>query len=210
MGVSPAVDPEAFVVGCDSGYDHASALGHPVDLLVGDLDSISSTGLAHAESEGVAVERHPRDKDATDFELAIDACVVRGHTAIDVYGGEGGRIDHLLAIATALTADKWRDVAVQWHTAHGITMPLNGPGTLTVRATPQARVSLVAMTDTADITTTGLVWPLDKDSLERGSSRGISNIAEGDTFAISIGVGSLLITVSTDHTTDDIEGSTTP
>ena len=55
----------------------ARVLGLTVDLLVGDLDSVSATGLAAAEAAGTAVERHPPAKDATDTELAIAAALAR-------------------------------------------------------------------------------------------------------------------------------------
>ena len=42
------------VIAADSGYGLASALGTPVDLLVGDLDSIDADDLAAAEEIGRA------------------------------------------------------------------------------------------------------------------------------------------------------------
>ena len=73
--------PDArFVVAADSGYDHALALGLAVDVLVGDLDSISAAGLEHARTHGVRVEQHDPEKDATDTELALATAAVSGAT----------------------------------------------------------------------------------------------------------------------------------
>jgi thiamine pyrophosphokinase len=207
-GTTPPLDPGAYVVACDSGYDHATARSHHVDLLVGDLDSISQEGLAEAESHGVEIERHPQDKDETDFELAIAACVRHGVTRIDVYGGEGGRLDHLLAIATALTADRWRDLSLKWHTSHEVVVPLTGPAEIALVPTHGSRVSLIAVTDCKGVSTTGLAWKLDDETLPRGSSRGISNIAEGTAATVSVAFGSLLITESTNQSDHASKGPT--
>ena len=57
------------------------ALGCPVDLVVGDLDSVDLEQLADARRDGAAIEAHPRDKDQTDLELALDAALARGARA---------------------------------------------------------------------------------------------------------------------------------
>src|SRR4051794_10898103 len=87
----------ALVIAADSGADHAASLGLSVDLVVGDLDSVSPAGLAAARDGGARVDEHPAEKDATDLELALDAAVSAGATEIVVVGGHGGRLDHLLA-----------------------------------------------------------------------------------------------------------------
>ena len=97
---APSSPAERCVIAADSGLDAARALGLTVDLLVGDLDSVSPTGLAIAESAGTAVERHPPAKDATDAELAIDAALRQGcGHLIGVSGGpraDDPRLDHEL------------------------------------------------------------------------------------------------------------------
>jgi len=69
---------DAYVVAADSGLDRARELGFEVDLLVGDLDSISSDGRQQAEAHGTRIERHPVYKDATDMELALKAARRQG------------------------------------------------------------------------------------------------------------------------------------
>ena len=68
---------DALVVAADSGLDLARRLGVPVDLVVGDFDSVDPAGLAAAAAAGSVLERHPVDKDATDLELALDAVLRR-------------------------------------------------------------------------------------------------------------------------------------
>ena len=54
----------AAVVAADGGLDRARALGLEVDVVVGDLDSVTAEALEAAEAGGTRVVRHPRAKDA--------------------------------------------------------------------------------------------------------------------------------------------------
>src|SRR4249919_533273 len=91
-----AIASEAsFVIAADSGADHARALGVPVDLAVGDFDSISAEGLGALERAGVRLEHHPSQKDATDLELALAAALALQPRRVVVLGGVHGRLDHL-------------------------------------------------------------------------------------------------------------------
>jgi thiamine pyrophosphokinase len=98
-------DP-ALVVAADSGLAHAEALGLPVDLVVGDMDSVDPDALRRAQQLGVAVERHLTDKDKTDLELALDVAMVKGGAGAEivVVTSVAGRLDHGLANLLLLAA----------------------------------------------------------------------------------------------------------
>src|SRR6476469_6712168 len=83
---------DARVVAADSGADTALTLGLPVHELVGDFDSVSRAGLAHATDAGASVQSHEPDKDATDLELALTAALRHEPVRIVVLGGLGGRM----------------------------------------------------------------------------------------------------------------------
>jgi thiamine pyrophosphokinase len=163
-GVVPP--PGATVIAADSGAE----LGWPVDLVVGDLDSISAETLARVEN----VERHPAAKDATDLELALAAALRLEPDRILVLGGAGGRLDHLLGGLLLLAADIASvQVDAQFgasavHVVRGERMLLGEPGEL---------ISLFAVHGAASgIVTDGLVYPLHGETLEPGSTRGVSNV----------------------------------
>jgi len=157
----------ATVIAADGGAE----LGWPVDLVVGDLDSISAETLARVEN----VERHPAEKDATDLELALAAALRLDPERILVLGGAGGRLDHLLGGLLLLAADAYAGVQVDAqfgaaavHVVRGERMLLGEPGEL---------ISLFAVHGAASgIVTDGLVYPLRGEALEPSSTRGVSNV----------------------------------
>ena len=120
-----------MVIAADSGLDHAMELGLEVDLLVGDLDSVSQPALAEASARGTPVERHRPDKDATDTELASPPPSTRAAPTWSAWAaaGDDSRLDHelgvLLAFAAPALAD--REVELWWGPAH--VLVLHGPGT---------------------------------------------------------------------------------
>ncbi len=189
---NPSPDAGAIVIAADTGYDHAISLGHRVDLLVGDFDSISENGLAHAQAEGVEIERHPASKDATDLQLALEAALIRGASAIDIYGGEAGRIGHLLGVAVGLTAEQWIGANITWHTETATVRPVLGGDHVHLDAAIGSVVSLIVVSDAAGVTTQGLRWQLTGEDLPGGTSRGMSNELVKHPASVSLDRGALL------------------
>ena len=191
----PSPDTDALVIAADSGYDHALAAGIDVDILVGDLDSISSDALFHAENTAVSIERHDAAKDATDVELSLDRAVASGATTIDLYGGEGGELGHLLGVAALIAADKYRETTIRWHTGSGVAWVVRSDHPLSVATAMGAGVSLIPVTDITGVTTTGLVWTLNDETLPRGTSRGLSNETNEPEITVTVRSGVLLVKV---------------
>jgi thiamine pyrophosphokinase len=162
-----------------------------VDLIVGDLDSVSAEGLAYYESLGVPVDRHPTAKDRSDLELALDAALAQRPDRVLVLGIGGGRLDHFLANILVLAGAA-------------------GPGRLVEAVTDETR--LVAFADRAvlrgnvgdtvsllaplgqveGIVTSGLHYPLRDEALLPGTARGLSNILTAPEATIEVRRGSLL------------------
>ncbi|MEE8457098.1 MAG: thiamine diphosphokinase [Acidimicrobiia bacterium] len=193
MHTSPSVSDADLVIAADSGYDHAMAHSIPVDILVGDLDSISSTGLQHARDTSVSIDKHPQDKNQTDLELAIRKAIDRESTTIDIYGGEGGRLGHLLGVALSTAHPGRAPVDIAWHTATGIVRTADPNHSVAFPVMIGQLVTLLPVGDARGVTTTGLKWPLDKATLERGTSRGVSNESVSDHVTVEVGRGSVLV-----------------
>jgi thiamine pyrophosphokinase len=193
-------DPEAIfavplgarVIAADRGLEHAHALGLPVFLAIGDFDSVSSDALAAGEADGARIERHPPDKDATDLELALDAAISLRPDRVLVLSGVGGRIDHLLAALLLLGAERYAgvelDAIIGTARAHVVR------GERTLEGAAGELVSLLALHGpVGGVRTAGLEYPLDGETLEPGSTRGVSNVFASDTATISLERGVLLV-----------------
>ena len=183
--------PPSLVIAADSGIAVANVLDLRVDLLVGDLDSVAGDDLTAAEAAGVAVERHPAEKDRTDLAIALDVAVAHRPRLVTVVGGHGGRLDHLLGNALLLASPDY---------AAAKLVGRFGPATLTVireQASLTGRVgevvSLLPVHGPAlGVTTRGLRFPLLDEELSAGSSRGVSNVFEEHLVEVRLRSGTLL------------------
>src|SRR5665213_2335935 len=188
-GFLPVVDLPvgATVIAADGGAELARMLGLKVDLVVGDMDSISAETLAGVEQ----IERHPLAKDATDLELAFEAALQFGPERIVVLGGTGGRLDHLFGELLLFAADAYAGVEVDAqlgiasiHVVRRERLLAGEMGEL---------VSLFAVHGAATgVVTEGLVYPLRSETLEPGSSRGLSNLFAASEARVSLERGVLL------------------
>ena len=181
----------AFVIAANSGLAAAATLGRRVDLVVGDLDSVDVDALAAARDAGGAVEAHPRDKDHTDHELALDAALARGFLRITVVGGQGGRLDHFLANLTLLAAPRYTGADVEAWVGTAAVVVVRDRADLVGR--PGELVTLVPLGGPArGIRTEGLRYALDDEDLEPGTSRGVSNEFAAARARVTMRAGTLL------------------
>ncbi|MBI5156827.1 MAG: thiamine diphosphokinase [Acidimicrobiia bacterium] len=178
-----------LVIAADSGLHLAASLGLVVDLVVGDFDSVQPDAVAAAVRDGVELESHPADKDATDLDLALEAAGRRGATRTIVVGGAGDdRIDHVLANAGVIAAQRHIGVGPEWWVGPARVWPVRGRQVITGNAGDT--VSIIPVDGEVVVSTTGLRWPLHAEPLGFGSSRGVSNqmIAAEATVEIHSGV----------------------
>lgn len=90
-------DHDAYV-GVDGGCLKLLGQGLPLDMAVGDFDSVSETDLNNIKAQAKQVVQSVPEKNDTDLELALKAVFEEDPTArVSVYGAFGGRLDHFLS-----------------------------------------------------------------------------------------------------------------
>lgn len=186
-----------LVICADGGASHILKLGVKPDILLGDFDSISPDDMRLIEEGGTEVIRFPAQKDMTDTEIAAELAVERGCRKVIFLGCIGSRMDHTLS--NILLLKRLLDAGV-----HGVLadekneITLIKDGIKLVRE-EDARVSLIPISGRVEgVTTSGLYYPLDRATLEIGSTRGVSNEFTGNKAEVSIEEGLLLVIKSRD------------
>ncbi|MGE0880201.1 MAG: thiamine diphosphokinase [Acidimicrobiia bacterium] len=191
-----ALPQERFdlVIAVDSGFDHARAMGLSVDVLVGDLDSVSVTGLRAAERAGVTIERHPAEKDWTDLELGLHRALSAGASSIVYLAGRGGRLDHELVGLLHLASPEYATVAVTALVAStrvdvaraGSTLALTG-------AAVGSLVSVLPVGGDAVVSLSGLRYPLERRRMSPTGTLGVSNEVAEQGAEVTVHEGVVLV-----------------
>jgi thiamine pyrophosphokinase len=184
----------ALVVAADSGVVHAEQLGLDIDLVVGDLDSVERAALARAVTAGALVDRHRPDKDKTDLELALDAAAERSTPggSVVVVASVGGRLDHGLANLLLLAAPAYAHLRVDAYVDAWHVTVVRREARLAVR--PGGLVTLLPVGgDAHGVATRHLAYPLVGETLAAGTSRGVSNVADGEEVVVAVDAGVLLV-----------------
>jgi thiamine pyrophosphokinase len=179
------------VVAADSGLEQAARLGIAVDIVVGDFESVDPDALAAAERAGATIERHPAEKDHTDLELAL-LTAQRLHAArVVVFGGWGGRIDHALANLLLLASPVYAGLHLEAIGSGGRIVAVHDRAELT--GSPGDLVTLLAVGGPArGVNTRGLRYALRDETLEPGSTRGVSNVLLETRATVELASGVLL------------------
>ena len=183
---------DAHVIAADSGYAHAIAMGFVPHELVGDMDSITAVDLTDARDSNILISQFSADKDLTDTEIAIASAIARHSIHITVVSGGGDRFDHVLAMVHSLASCAGTiDTTLLIGTTRVSYVSFTKKFTIETQAGDI--VSLIPIGGAATVTTTGLQWELNSDTLQSFASRGVSNIATGESITISVTDGLLAV-----------------
>lgn len=191
-----AVCEDAVLVAADGGLDHALAAGLEPSVLVGDLDSVTASGLAWA-SEHTTVVRHPVDKAATDTELAVAHAASMTPQRILLVAGQGDRVDHAVAALGALGAAQLAAVhSLEAWWGDDELRVVHGPGAATVDRPPGTTFSVLAMHGPCrGVTVTNARWPLTDHDLAPLVGLGVSNQVTTPPVTVSVehGIATIVI-----------------
>jgi thiamine pyrophosphokinase len=181
----------ATVVAADRGLEHARTLGLEVAVAVGDFDSASPEAVAAAERAGTRIERHAAEKDETDLELALDVAIELQPARIVVLAGRGGRLDHELSSLLLLCSEKYASAQIDALVGEARVQVVRNAREL--EGEPGELLTLLPAYGAAEgVRTEGLAYPLQGETLESGSTRGVSNEFVGSTARVALERGVLL------------------
>lgn len=185
-----------LLIAADGGADHFSTLGLLPDILVGDLDSITTVTLHRLESSGVEIIRYDPHKDYTDLELALQLAQERQCNQALVLGAAGSRWDQTIASLLLPAAQRFQEMDIHLVDGRQELRLLCAGDMLHVQGAPGDLVSLIPLSAAAaGITTQGLEYPLQDEELLLGATRGVSNVMLGEQASIHLGQGLLLCVI---------------
>ena len=183
-----------FLIAVDGGLRFMRQFDLQPDLLIGDLDSLSSDEVDRVRAEGVEVRRFPVHKDETDLELAVAAALQNGYQKITILGALGGRLDMTLGNIFLLMLPELAGCDVRLEDGFDEVFLIRpGSQSTLIRGQAGDTVSLLPLNGPAvGIRTSGLFYPLRGETLLQERTRGISNVLESEEAEVSLSEGVLV------------------
>ena len=181
-----------LIIAADGGSRHASTLGLKIDLVAGDLDSIEAALRETLQAQGAQFEHYKAEKDETDLELALLTAVEQGAEEIAIVGIVGDRLDMVLANIHLLTLEALLPIRTELWLGHQTAWLIRPPGE-EFEGAPGDTLSLIPLKgDAIGVTTSGLAYPLQGETLFFGPARGVSNGMEKKVCRVDLEAGILL------------------
>lgn len=172
----------------DGGANIAKKMGIEPDIIIGDFDSVYQQTLdIFSHSEKIKID----EQETTDFEKALLFLQSKKVKTVYVWGASSGeRIDHTIGNLSTL-AQYGRVLDLHFYTNNSLTylLPFDFEKNLSVGQT----ISLIPMPKANFISTKGLQWQLNSESLELGKRIGALNKVSEETIRIYYQSGQLLL-----------------
>ena len=188
-----------LVIAVDGGTRHAWEVGVDPQCVIGDLDSLTPAERERVRTSGTRVMCFSPRKDETDLELALLWAASEGAESMVVLAALGGRLDHTIANLLLLALPDLDGIDVR--VVEGPQVAFLVRREALVEGQPGDTVSLIPLGgDAAGVTTEGLEWRLNDDTLHFGPARGVSNSLIAERASVRVRQGQLLCVVT--HATE--------
>ncbi len=181
----------AYVICCDGAYAWAKGKVR-IDENLGDFDSLDEKPLPAPR------KIFPAEKNETDGELAVERALELGATEFFFYGGGGKREDHFLGNLHLLYKAKEAGALAAVLQTNGAAIALCGKGKQSFVCKKGQTVSLLPFGGDAHIINmSGVKYAADDLRLRYGSTRGISNLTDGEEdFSFWVKKGYVLVIIN--------------
>ncbi|MCX7748119.1 MAG: thiamine diphosphokinase [Clostridia bacterium] len=187
----------SLVICSDGGARHARKFGIKPDVLLGDFDSVEKEDLNYYKGLGVEIVKYQKEKDLTDTEIAVNLALERGFKSIFLIGCLGSRFDHSMANVMLLKSMLLKGCEARIINENNEIALIKDH--ITLKRGHNEKVTLIPISEKVQgVTTKGLYYSLDNETLLIGSTRGVSNEFISDHAEISIQEGLMLVIKSRD------------
>jgi thiamine pyrophosphokinase len=184
-----ALQQADFFIAADGGANIARSLGHRPDVVIGDLDSYQKK-----EADSFKIIHKPSQY-ANDLEKALQLAHTKEASSVTVLGATGLRLDHTLKNLSVLKQFNSLFESLIFRDDFGSTQLL--PKEFSKEIEIDTPVSLFPLSGkVSGITTHGLKYPLNDESIENGIRDGSSNTVTESPVQISHASGDLLLFIA--------------
>ena len=179
-------------VAVDGGYKFFSLANLKPNFLIGDLDSVRLSEISSLSK--TKVFKYPKEKNQTDFELALDFCLKSNAKDIVVVVPSLGDVDHFLGVVMASSFNEKIGDKIKLRI-------INNKFEMTVvNNTRQAfnncvgkRVSVLALSDRISLTMYGFDYNAKNLAVKRGSGHALRNRIKNKKASLEISGKALVI-----------------
>lgn len=190
--------PADFMIGVDFGSYQLIKNNLPIDIALGDFDSINSKELEIIKSSGVKIYKYKSEKDSTDTEIALNYALNLKPKVINLFGVTGKRIDHFLGVLNlySIVLNYPVDLFIidEFNKIY-----LRKPGEYVIKKTDFKYISFFAYNEKViNLTLKNFKYELRDYLLERKDTLCISNEIIKDEGIVKLDSGLLLIVESKD------------
>ncbi len=182
-----------LLLATDGAAHLAADLGLEPDIICGDFDSIR-LDTARADFPNALFLPTP-DQEQADLEKALVVAQQRGATAVTFIGATGSRLDHTLSsLALLLRCSTQLPLCLRTENTSivGVSGTQDRPVEHRIFTSPGDTISLISFDGLANVTLTGVRWPLLSERL-RHATHGVSNVATGDHVTVLARGGAILL-----------------
>lgn len=182
-----------LLIAANGGARHCLNIGLTPDILIGDFDSLTQHELTSLEDTGMQIIQHPAKKDYTDLELAVRHAVSLGLDEILVIGALGARWDQTIANILLPVINDLSGIRMRMIDGDQEVTLMRDEDRLTLHGGIGDILSLIPLGgDAIGVTTEGLEYALDDETLYFGATRGISNVMLEEKAEVQLRSGYLL------------------
>jgi len=188
------INKQDYLIAADGGVKHILKLGLIPQIIIGDLDSTPLSIQKKLERKKIEWIKYPIKKDKTDFELVIDYILEKKFKEIIIFGIFGDRIDHFIANILLLSKIQTENKSIKIKIIEGNKEIYILDKKIVVNGHIGDEVSIIPLNNKLKgITTDGLEYKLNNESLSFGSTKGISNVFNKTSAKIEAKKGTALI-----------------
>ncbi|WP_172355721.1 thiamine diphosphokinase [Pseudolactococcus insecticola] len=193
---------DSYFVGVDRGAFRLMTAGFPVDLAIGDFDSLTADELGLVKDYAGKWYQAPAEKDDTDLELAVLTATeqVSEIREIIIFGGLGGRFDHEIQIfylpLQARFASLAQKIVLMNETNH---ISFRGEGTHVLTKIPEMTyLAFASLTAVSGFFISDAKYPLSKTDFPKNFSLSSNEFLDNKPVTIGLEKGIVAVIQSRD------------
>ena len=188
---SKLIEKSDLIIACDGALDNCLENNLDVDVVIGDMDSISKQALKHTKLNSTQIV-HVVEQNSNDLSKAISYAKTLQPETVNIIGVDGGDSHHQFANYLTLIETQTNAII---HLDDSLVFCVSSSAPIHYSIDLGTPFSVFSIGRSETVCLGGGKWELNGEDLEP-SSQGLHNVAVAKELTISCKTGNLLIFIA--------------